>query len=249
MAGRLEGKVAVITGATSGIGRATAVRFAEEGARVALAGRREEQGHAVAEEAAAKGPGAIFVRTDVSDRAQVDALIQKTLDEYGALDVAFNNAGTEGLGLRPVSEDDDANIEGIFRVNVIGVWNSIRAQVPHLSRRGGSIINTSSIAGHRGFGSFAAYVASKFAVEGLTRSVAQELAAVNVRVNAVAPGPIETDMLDRATGGDHDQFVQMVPLGRAGSTREIADTVVFLASDESSYITGQSIVVDGGLLS
>ena len=135
-----------------------------------------------------------------------------------------------------------------FEVNVLGVWHSMRAQIPHLVDRGGTIINNSSVAGHRGIGTFSAYVASKHAVEGMSRSVAQEVAAAKVRVNTVAPGPIETALLDRATGGDPSAFVDIVPLGRTGLPEEVAAAVVFLASDASSYVTGQSIAIDGGLL-
>ncbi len=245
---QLDGKVAVITGGSSGIGKATALAFAGEGARVAIGARRESEGEAVAQEIRDAGGEAIFVKTDVTDPAQVEALVQAAVDTYGRLDIAFNNAGTEGDRLAPIIEDTEENIRRIFDVNVLGVWHSMRAQIPHLIERGGTIINNSSVAGRRGFSAFSAYVASKYAVEGLSRSIAQELAASKVRVNTVAPGPIETALLDRATGGDPSGFVSIVPMGRTGKPEEVSAAVVFLASDASSYVTGQSISVDGGML-
>ena len=245
---QLDGKVALITGGSSGIGKATALAFAREGAKVAIGARRESEGEAVAKEIRDAGGEAIFVKTDVTDPAQVEALVQAAVDTYGRLDIAFNNAGTEGDRLAPIIEDTEENIRRIFDVNVLGVWHSMRAQIPHLVERGGTIINNSSVAGRRGFSAFSAYVASKYAVEGLSRSIAQELAASKVRVNTVAPGPIETALLDRATGGDPSGFVSMVPMGRTGKPEEVSAAVVFLASDASSYVTGQSISVDGGML-
>ena len=211
----LENKVAVITGASSGIGKATALAFARAGAQLVLGARRQAEGEAVAEEIRRSGGDARFVTTDVADPEQVEALVQTAVDGYGKLDIAFNNAGIEGDRLAPLVEDSAENIHGIFKVNVMGVWHSMRAELEHLGR-GGTIINTSSVAGKRGFGAFSAYAASKFAVEGLTRSVAQELAPSGIRVNTVAPGPIDTAMLDRASGGDPSGFVGVVPMGRAG---------------------------------
>jgi NAD(P)-dependent dehydrogenase (short-subunit alcohol dehydrogenase family) len=246
---RLQDKVAVITGGSSGIGKSTALAFAREGAKVVLGARRTDEGEGVARLIRDEGGEAIFVKTDVTDPAQVEALVQTAVDTYGGLDIAFNNAGTEGDQLAPVVEDTAENFKRILDVNVLGVWHAMRAQIPHLIKRGGgSIINNSSVAGRRGFGGFSAYAASKFAVEGLSRSAAQELAAAKVRVNTVAPGPIKTALLDRATGGDHDAFVNFVPMGRAGSADEVAATVTFLASDAASYITSQSLAIDGGML-
>ena len=248
MGQRLNGKVAVVTGGNSGIGRAAAIALAREGAKVVIGARRAAEGEAVAEEIRAAGGDALFLKTDVTNRAEVDALVGAAVDKYGKLDIAFNNAGTEGAGLAPVVEDSEDNLRQLFEVNVLGVWNSMQAQIPELVKTGGSIINNSSVAGRRGFGAFSAYVASKYAVEGLSRSAAQELAEAKVRVNTVAPGPIETDLLDRTTGGDASGFQSMVPMQRLGKPEEIAGTVVFLASDESSFITSQSIAVDGGML-
>lgn len=245
---QLEGKVAVITGGSSGIGKATALAFAREGAKVAIGARREAEGNSVVKEIREAGGEAIFVKTDVTNPAQIQALVQATIDTYGKLDVAFNNAGTEGDQLAPIIEDTESNIRRIFDVNVLGVWHAMRAQIPHIVEHGGSIINNSSVAGRRGFGAFSAYAASKYAVEGLSRSAAHEVAGAKVRINTVAPGPIDTALLDRATGGDASGFVGLVPMGRTGNVDEVANTVVFLASDAASYITGQSLAIDGGML-
>jgi NAD(P)-dependent dehydrogenase (short-subunit alcohol dehydrogenase family) len=246
---QLENKVAVITGGSSGIGKATALAFARAGARVVLGARRTDAGEGVARLIRDEGGEAVFVKTDVTDPAQVEALVQTAVDTYGGLDIAFNNAGTEGDQLASVVEDTAENFKRILDVNVLGVWHAMRAQIPHLVKRGGgSIINNSSVAGRRGFGGFSAYSASKFAVEGLSRSAAQELAGSKVRVNTVAPGPIDTALLDRATGGDQSAFVQFVPMGRAGHADEVAAAVTFLASDAAGYISSQSLAIDGGML-
>ncbi len=245
-----ENKVVLITGATSGIGKVSALAFAESGAKVVISGRREIEGQAVVDEIKAAGGEATFLRADVSKEADVAALVAGTVAAYGRLDVAFNNAGVELTG--PTAEVSEADYRRVFDINVWGVLVSMKHEIPAMLKSGGgSIINTSSVAGHVGMAGASVYIASKHAVEGLTKAVAVELAAQGIRVNAIAPGPIVTDMLDRFAGGrDSDgakYLASLVPAGRLGQSREIAEPVLWLASEAASFVNGQSILVDGGL--
>ncbi len=246
----LASKVALVTGATSGIGRAAAIALSRAGAAVVLGARREAEGAKLVQEIEAADGRAIFLKTDVTDSAQVNALVAAAVREFGGLDIAFNNAGIEGAGLFPLTEETEENLRKVMDVNFFGVWNSMKAEVPALIERGGGvIINTTSVAGLKGFGMFSSYASSKFAVEGLSRSVAQEVAGAGIRVNTIAPGPIDTALLDRATGSDHSMFTQHVPMQRAGSVEEVASLVRFLASDEAAYVTGHALRADGGMMS
>jgi NAD(P)-dependent dehydrogenase (short-subunit alcohol dehydrogenase family) len=249
MTSSFQDKVVLVTGGTSGIGRATALAFAKAGAKVVVAGRRESEGQAVVSEIKTGRGQALFVRTDVSQEAEVKALIDKIVATYGRLDVAFNNAGVELMG--PLTDATEADYRRIFDTNVWSVLTSLKYEVPAMIRNGGgSIINTSSVAGHIGFPGASVYVASKHAVEGLTKTAALEFAKQGVRVNAVAPAAIETAMVDRFVGkeGDQRDFLRSLhPIGRMGRVEEIADAVLFLASDAASFVTGESLKVDGGL--
>ena len=248
----MKNKVVIITGATSGIGKATALKFGAAGAKVIVSGRRATEGQAVVDSIKEAGGEATFVRADVSKESDVKALVAKTVETYGRLDVAFNNAGVESMGL--ITEVEQDEYKDVFDINVGGVISSMKYEIPAMLKNGGgSIINTSSIAGHVGMAGASVYVASKHAVEGLTKSTALEYAKEGIRVNAVAPGAIETDMIDRFAGEEGTEarvgLTSMHPVGRMGIADEIADAVLFLASDASSFVTGTSLKVDGGFLS
>jgi NAD(P)-dependent dehydrogenase (short-subunit alcohol dehydrogenase family) len=246
----MKGKVVLITGALAGIGRATALAFADEGARVVISGRRDEEGRKLEAELRALGVDAEFVRADVRREEDVRGLIDRTIARFGRLDVAVNNAGTEGTS-GPVTEQSAESYAAVFDTNVLGVLLSMKHELRvMLPQRRGSIVNVSSVAGHRGFAGASVYVASKHAVEGLTKSAALEAAEAGVRVNIVAPGPIETGMLNRFTGSEEQKagFLQRVPLKRAGGPEEVAQAIAFLASDKAPFITGANIAIDGGIM-
>ncbi|MEM5458354.1 glucose 1-dehydrogenase [Paraburkholderia phytofirmans] len=244
----MNSPVVLITGALTGIGRATALAFAREGNRVVVSGRREEAGQALAAELRALGAEAEFLRADVRFEAEVRSVVERTVERFGRIDVAVNNAGTEGQ-LAPIVEQTATNYEDTFSVNVLGTLLSLKHEMRVMLAQGaGSIINLSSIAGQVGFAGGSVYVASKHAVEGLTKSAALEGATAGVRVNAVAPGPVATEMLDRFAGGTEEGkagFLATIPARRAATPDEIAQTIVFLASDKARYLTGQNIAVDG----
>src|SRR5436190_4702147 len=215
--GKLSGKVALVTGGTSGIGKATAIAFARAGAKVVLTGRREKQGAQVVDEIKKLGGDAAFVRADVAKDADVKAMVDFTVEKFGRLDLAFNNAGVEWTG--PLDQATEAEYRRVFDINVWGVLNSLRHEIPAMLKNGGgAIVNNSSVAGHVGMGEVSIYIASKHAVEGLTKSVALEFARRNIRLNAVAPGVIATDMFARFAGEElGDQLASRIPVGRKGA--------------------------------
>jgi NAD(P)-dependent dehydrogenase (short-subunit alcohol dehydrogenase family) len=244
------GKVALVTGGTSGIGKATAIAFAQAGAKVVLSGRREKEGAAVVAEIERLGGTAAFVRADIAVEADVKAMVDFAVATYGRLDVAFNNAGVEWMG--PLDQATEAEYRRVFDINVWGVLNSMRHEIPAMLRTGGgAIVNTSSIAGHVGMAQVSIYIASKHAVEGLTKAVALEFAGQNIRVNAVAPAVIATDMVDRFAGveGEMREYLKSLhPIGREGRSEEVAAAVLYLCSDVAQFTTGISLPVDGGFL-
>ena len=240
--------VVLITGGLTGIGRAAATAFARQGALVIVAGRREQAGAEVVKQLRAFGSEAEFINTDVRKDDDVRAMIDKAVARFGRLDVAVNCAGTEGVP-GPVTEQTPETYAATFDTNVLGVLLSMKHELRVMQSQGfGNIVNISSTMGSRGAANASLYVASKHAVEGLTKSGALEAAAFGVRVNAIAPGPVETAMLDRFTGSADRKagLVAGIPLRRAGKPEEIADAIVFVASDRASFITGQIINVNGG---
>ena len=243
-------KVVLITGALTGIGRATAIAFAREGAHVVVCGRRDDAGNALATELRALGVEAEYIRADVRHEDDVRSLVDRTVKRFGDLDVAVNNAGTEGKP-GPLTEQSAESYATTFDTNVLGTLLSLKHELRvMLPQRHGSIVNVSSTFGRRGGAGASVYVASKHAVEGLTKAAALEVAGSGVRVNVVAPGPIETGMLNRFTGNEEKKaaLVSRVPLKRVGLPEEIAQAIVFIASDKAAFITGASIAVDGGKL-
>jgi NAD(P)-dependent dehydrogenase (short-subunit alcohol dehydrogenase family) len=240
--------VVLITGALTGIGRATALAFAQEGARIVIAGRRDDAGQKLLAELREMGVEAEYWRTDVRHEEDVRDLVDKTVARFGQLDVAVNNAGTEGKP-GPVMEQSAESYAAIFDTNVLGTLLSMKHELRVMTpKRHGTIINVSSTYGRTGTAGASVYVASKHAVEGLTKSAALEAAQFCVRVNAVAPGPIDTGMLDRFTGTAERKagLVTGVPLKRMGKAEEIAQLIVFVASDRASYSTGATFAADGG---
>src|SRR5947209_4842427 len=246
--GKFTGKVAVITGGTSGIGKATAIAFAQAGPIVVLTGRREKEGAEVVAEMKKLGGDAAFVRGDVTKDVDVKAMVDFAVNKFGRLDIAFNNAGVEWMG--PLDQATEAEYRRIFDINVWGVLNSMRHEIPMMLKNGGgAIVNTSSVAGHVGLAQVSIFIASKHAVEGLTKSVALEFAKQNIRINAIAPGVIATEMFDRFAGDElREQILSIVPVGRVGASEEIAAAVLYLCSDAAKFTTGTSLVVDGGFI-
>jgi NAD(P)-dependent dehydrogenase (short-subunit alcohol dehydrogenase family) len=247
---QVTGPAVLITGALTGIGRATALAFAREGARIAVSGRHDDKGKELVSELHQLGAEATFIKSDVRHEDEVRTLVDETVKRFGRLDVAVNNAGTEGKP-GPLTDLTAESYAATFDTNVLGTLLSMKHELRVMLAQGsGSIVNVSSTYGRAGAPGAALYVASKHAVEGLTKAAALEAAGSGVRVNVIAPGPIETAMLNRFTGTDERKagLVAGVPLKRVGRPEEIAQTIVFVASDKASYITGASIAVDGGKL-
>jgi NAD(P)-dependent dehydrogenase (short-subunit alcohol dehydrogenase family) len=247
----LEGKVGLVTGGTSGIGRETAVLFAKAGAKVVVAGRREQEGAETIELVRSAGGEGLFVKTDVSIATEVEALILKTVEKFGRLDVAFNNAGIEGVWL-PIIRQSEADFDRTVAINLKGVWLCLKYQIRQMLKQGGSgaIVNMSSVTGLTGAAGAAAYRASKHGVLGLTKSAALETAQSGIRINAVCPAVVETAMGERLFGSPpvHKYVLSCHPIGRFGRPTEIAEAVVWMCSDRASFMTGQSLVLDGGFL-
>ena len=251
MTTELEGKVALVTGGTSGIGRCTAVLFATSGAKVVVAGRREREGEKSIELVRAAGGEGLFVTADVSKASEVDTLIQKVVERFGRLDIAFNNAGIEGVWV-PIIKQSEEDWDRTIDTNLKGVWLCLKYEIRQMLKqgRGGVIVNMASIMGMVGSAGAAAYSASKHGVIGLTKTAALETARSGIRVNAVCPAAIEAPMAERVFGATqvHKYVLSCHPIGRFGRPEEVAEAVVWMCSDGASFMTGQSLVLDGGFL-
>lgn len=247
-----EGKVALVTGGSAGIGRAAAQAFAREGAQVVIGDVQVERGLALEQELEKSGARALFVKADMGLAGDVENLVSQAVGAFGRLDCAFNNAGIEGR-MAPTAECTEENFDRVLSVNLRGVWLCLRAEIRQMLRQkeGGAIVNMSSVAGQAGFAGLPAYVASKHGVIGLTRTAALEYATQNIRVNAVCPGVIRTEMVDRITGRDpkaEAEFAALEPVGRMGAADEVAEAALWLCSEASSFVTGHALAVDGGFL-
>ena len=245
-------KVAIVTGGNSGIGRATAIALAREGVKVTVAARRASDGEETVRLIKEVGSDAIFVKTDVAIENDVRSLVEKTVGTFGRLDYAVNNAGI-GEKMTPLVEQTSEKFDQIMNTNVRGIWLSMKYEIPEMIKNGGgAIVNTSSGAGLVGFPQMSVYIASKHAVLGLTKSAALEYIKSGIRINAIAPGGVETDMLMQTVGDDHrflEIFRSMHPIGRIGRPEEIANAVVWLLSDRASFVLGHTLLVDGGIVS
>jgi NAD(P)-dependent dehydrogenase (short-subunit alcohol dehydrogenase family) len=251
MTAELQSKVGLVTGGTSGIGRDSAILFAKAGVKVVVAGRRELEGKETVDLIHAAGGEGLFVKADVSKAAEVDALVQRTVEKFGRLDIAFNNAGIEGHWL-PISEQSEDDWDQTIDINLKGVWLCLKYEIRQMLKQGGggAIVNMASAAGLMGLAGAATYSASKHGVIGLTKSAALENARSGIRVNVVCPAVIETPMADRAyENPEINKFVLgLHPIGRFGTPGEVSEAVVWMCSERASFMTGQSLVLDGGLL-
>ena len=247
----IEGKVAVVTGAGSGIGRATALTFAREGAKVVLADIQDELGEEVAKQINDDGGEAVYVHTDVTKKDQIQALMEKAVEQFGGVHIAANVAGIEGIAACPTGECTEENWDKVLDVNLRGTFECMKAEIPHMLKNGGgAIVNVASVAGLVGFAGLPAYCASKGGVVQLTRTSALEYAKENIRVNAVCPGVIWTPMVQRLADTPESKaaFESMEPVGRLGEPEEIAEAILWLASDNASFVTGLPMAVDGGFV-
>src|SRR6202049_1585338 len=251
MSTELRGKVAIVTGGTSGIGREAAVLFAKAGAKVVVAGRRETEGKETMDLVRGAGGEGLFVKTDVSRAAEVQELVRKTVEKFGRLDVAFNNAGIEG-SWAPIVRQSEEDWDRTIDINLKGVWLCLKYELRQMLKQGGggAIVNMASTIGLIGSAGVAAYSASKHGVIGLTKTAALENAKSGIRINVVCPAVIETPMAERAyeEPGIHKFVLDLHPMGRFGKPEEIAEAVLWMCSDRASFMTGQSLVLDGGLL-
>jgi NAD(P)-dependent dehydrogenase (short-subunit alcohol dehydrogenase family) len=239
-------KVALVTGGSSGIGRASALAFAAKGAKVVVSSRRIKEGEETVALIQTAGGEAIFVQTDVTQAVEVENLVNQAVATYGRLDYAFNNAGTEGA-IGPSIEQTEADWDQVIDTNLKGVWLSMKYEIPQILKQGGgAIVNNASVAGLIGLANSSMYVASKHGVVGLTKTLALEHAKDNIRVNTVCPAGIDTEMLTRAFGDAKVDFGLQHPVGRLGTSEEVANAVVWLCSDASSFITAHPLVIDGG---
>ena len=245
-------KAAIITGGSSGIGRAAAVALAKQGVKIAIAARRAKEGEETVRLVKEAGSEGIFVKTDVANENDVRSLVEKTVKTYGRLDYAFNNAGIEETPTSLVEQTSNV-FDQIMNVNVKGVWLSMKYEIPEMIRTGGgAIVNTSSGAGVIGYPQQPIYIASKHAVLGLTKSAALEYAKSGIRINAIAPGVTETEMVERVAEDDKqliESIKSITPIGRIGDPQEIANAVVWLLSDKASFVLGHTLLVDGGVVS
>jgi NAD(P)-dependent dehydrogenase (short-subunit alcohol dehydrogenase family) len=251
MSTELQNKVALVTGGTTGIGRDTAVLFAKAGAKVVVSGRREREGQETSNLIRAAGGDGLFVKSDVSKSSDVQSLVQKTVEKFGGLDIAFNNAGIEGKWV-PLIEQSLEDWDAVIDINLKGTWLCLKYEIQQMLKQGGggTIVNMSSVAGLMGAAGAGVYCASKHGVIGLTRTAALEHAANGIRVNAVCPAVIETAMSDRAFADPeaNKRVLALHPIGRFGKPMEVAEALLWLCSSKSSFMTGHYIVLDGGML-
>ena len=249
MTSAMKGKVALVTGAAQGIGKASAVAFAEQGANVVLADVNDSGGKEVESMINNMGIETLFVKTDISNSAQVDNLISQAVEKFGRIDCAHNNAGIEGDRI-PTTDLDEETFDKVLSVNLKGTWLCMKREIEQMLKQGGgSIVNTASVAAFVGLGGLSAYTASKHGIVGLTKTAAIEFAKQKIRVNAVCPGPVKTEMLSKTFESNpklEATVLAMEPQGRIGNPEEVASAVIWLSSEQSSFVTGTSLVVDGG---